>query len=115
MPIKHFDNYLTERKHLQTLSLNVLADSRLGIDAHYYLKQLAENLPSREPLLAATGGLPLALTTRIETDLRTLEKLRIKPVFVFPWSPPCQTLEATATSGRLGRGMQGTEGCVVQV
>lgn len=90
MPIKHFDHYLTERKHLQTLSLNVLADSRLGIDAHYYLKQLTENLPSREPLLAATGGLPLALTTRIETDLRTLEKLRIKPVFVFPGLLPAK-------------------------
>jgi hypothetical protein len=56
----------------------------LGIDASYYLKILTDNPPSREPLLAATGGLPLALTTRIESDLRTLEKLRIKPVFVFP-------------------------------
>ncbi|KAI5985914.1 XPG I-region protein, partial [Pisolithus orientalis] len=74
----------------QTLSLNALADTRLGIDAHYYLKQLAENPPSREPLLAATGGLPLALTTRIETDLRTLEKLRIKPVFVFPGLLPAK-------------------------
>ena len=43
-----------------------------------------DNPPSREPLLAATGGLPLALTQRIESDLRALEKLRIKPVFVFP-------------------------------
>ncbi|KAL4062366.1 XPG I-region protein [Scleroderma citrinum] len=31
MTIKHFDNYLAERKHLQTLPLSVLADSRLGI------------------------------------------------------------------------------------
>ncbi|PPQ65190.1 hypothetical protein CVT24_011374 [Panaeolus cyanescens] len=84
MPIKHLENYLLERKHLQTLPLNVLSDSRLGIDASYYLQQLTDNPPSREPLLAATGGLPLALTTRIEADLRVLEKLRIKPVFVFP-------------------------------
>jgi len=62
----------------------VLTDSRLGIDASYYLNILTENPPSREPLLAATGGLPLALTQRIESDLRALEKLRIKPVFVFP-------------------------------
>ncbi|TFK68737.1 hypothetical protein BDN72DRAFT_653679, partial [Pluteus cervinus] len=48
------------------------------------LKLLTDNPPSREPLLAATGGLPLALTTRVESDLRALEKLRIKPVFVFP-------------------------------
>ncbi|KAG2122675.1 PIN domain-like protein [Suillus cothurnatus] len=84
MPIKHLENYLSERKHTQSFALSVLSDSRLGIDASYYLKILTDNPPSREPLLAATGGLPLALTTRIESDLRTLEKLRIKPVFVFP-------------------------------
>ncbi|KAF9553670.1 PIN domain-like protein [Agrocybe pediades] len=84
MPIKHLENYLLERKHLQTLPLSVLSDSRLGIDASYYLQLLTDNPPSREPLLAATGGLPLALTQRIEADLRALEKLRIKPVFVFP-------------------------------
>lgn len=77
-------DYLTERKHLQTFPLSVLSDSRLGIDASYYLQQLTDNPPSREPLLAATGGLPLALTQRIEADLRALEKLHIKPVFVFP-------------------------------
>ncbi|GJE93269.1 XPG I-region protein [Phanerochaete sordida] len=84
MTIKNLDSYLAERKHLQTHPLSVLTDSRLGIDASFYLTQLTENPPSREPLLAATGGLPLALTQRIEADLRVLEKLRIKPVFVFP-------------------------------
>lgn len=66
----------------------MLSDSRLGIDASYYLQQLTDAPPSREPLLAATGGLPLALTQRIESDLRILEKLRIKPVFVFPGLQP---------------------------
>ncbi|KAF5360086.1 hypothetical protein D9758_007578 [Tetrapyrgos nigripes] len=88
MPIKHLENYLVERKHLQTLNLSVLSDSRLGIDASYYLQNLLDNPPSREPLLAATGGLPLALTQRIESDLRILEKLRIKPVFVFSGLSP---------------------------
>ncbi|THG95204.1 hypothetical protein EW026_g6405 [Hermanssonia centrifuga] len=88
MPVKHLDNYLAERKHLQTHPLSVLSDSRLGIDASFYLTQLTDNPPSREPLLAATGGLPLALTQRIESDLRALEKLRIKPVFVFPGLVP---------------------------
>lgn len=69
---------------MQTLPLSVLSDSRLGIDASYYLQLLTDSPTSREPLLAATGGLPLALTQRIESDLRALEKLRIKPVFVFP-------------------------------
>ncbi|KJA18080.1 hypothetical protein HYPSUDRAFT_205688 [Hypholoma sublateritium FD-334 SS-4] len=84
MPIKHLENYLFDRKHIQTHPLAVISDSRLGIDASYYLTQLTDTPPSREPLLAATGGLPLALTVRIESDLRALEKLRIKPVFVFP-------------------------------
>ena len=79
-----FLDYLVERKQLQTQPLSVLSDSRLGIDASYYLSSLIDQPPSREPLLAATGGLPLALTTRIESDLRALEKLHIKPVFVFP-------------------------------
>lgn len=47
-----------------------------------------DQAPSREPLLAATGGLPLALVQRIEADLRILEKLRIKPVFVFSGISP---------------------------
>lgn len=83
-------DYLAERKHLQTFSLSVLSDSRLGIDASYYLQQLTDNPPSREPLLAATGGVPLALTQRIEADLRALEKLHIKPVFVFPGLLPAK-------------------------
>ncbi|KIY44975.1 XPG I-region protein [Fistulina hepatica ATCC 64428] len=76
--------YLLDRKHVQTLPLNVLSDSRLGIDAAYYLQNLIENPATREPLLTATGGLPLALTQKIENDLRTFEKVHIKPVFVFP-------------------------------
>ncbi|KAF8331669.1 XPG I-region protein [Cantharellus anzutake] len=84
MPIKHLDQYLSEHKQYHELSLNVLSDSRLGIDASHYLRLLLESPETREPLLAATGGLPLSLTAKIESDLRTLEKLRIKPVFVFP-------------------------------
>lgn len=37
--------------------------------------------------MATTGGQPLALTSLIEADLRSLEKLRIKPVFVCPGLP----------------------------
>ncbi|KAJ7230333.1 XPG I-region protein [Mycena pura] len=104
MPIKHFENFLLERKHLQTLQLSVLADSRLGIDASHYLQQLTDVPPSREPLLAATGGLPLALSQRIESDLRTLEKLRIKPVFVFPGLTPNRRWKPNA-------GVEHTEAC----
>src|SRR4051794_36022141 len=76
-----------ERKFVQSLSMSTLSDNRLGIDAAFYLQTILDGQNTREPLLAATGGLPLALTNRIESDLRALEKLRIKPVFVFPGLP----------------------------
>lgn len=87
-------DYLNERKHFQTLPLSTLSDTRLGIDAAHYLNALMESPPSREPLLAATGGLPLGLTQRLESDLRVLEKLHIKPVFVFPGIPPSRKFKA---------------------
>jgi XPG N-terminal domain len=77
-------DFISERKLAQTLPLTILSDSRLGIDAAFYITQLLESQDTREPLLAATGGAPLTLTTRIEADLRALDKLRIKPLFVFP-------------------------------
>jgi len=67
-----------------TLPLSTLSDTRLGIDAAFYLNQVLESLSGKEPFLSATGGVPLALASRVENDLRVLEKLRIKPVFVFP-------------------------------
>ncbi|TFL04970.1 PIN domain-like protein [Pterulicium gracile] len=88
MGIKTLDPYIQERKHAVKLPLSVLSESRIGIDASFYIQNLLESEPSREPLLAATGGLPLALTQRIEADLRVLEKLHIKPVFVFPGLAP---------------------------
>lgn len=70
------------------MPLTTLSDSRLGIDAAYYINQLLENPSTREPLLAATGGAPLTITSKIEADLRALDRLRIKPVFVFPGLTP---------------------------
>lgn len=79
----HKVDYLAGGKHIQSFPLSILSDTRLGIDAGYYLQSIYESPPGKESLLSATGGLPLALTQRIETDLRTLEKHRVKPVFVF--------------------------------
>ena len=42
----------------------MLTDSRLGIDASYYLNLLTENPPSLEPLLAAAGRAGLQLCVR---------------------------------------------------
>ncbi|KAG9004019.1 hypothetical protein FRB94_002728 [Tulasnella sp. JGI-2019a] len=102
MAIKYLDPYLQERRHFQTLPLSALSDARLGIDASYYLRILLETPATSEPLLAATGGLPLAITSKIESDLRILEKLRIKPVFVFPG-----LLVSNKKGGGVGVGGQG--------
>jgi hypothetical protein len=85
---KNSPDFLHERKAFQTLPLSIISESRLGIDASYYLQNLLDNPVTREPLLAATGGLPLGLIQRIESDLRGLERLHIKPVFVFPGLVP---------------------------
>jgi hypothetical protein len=77
-----------EKKQLQTFTLSTLTDSRLGIDAAHYISLLLDNPNTREPLIAATGGTPLVLATRIESDLRVLDRFRIKPVFVFPGLNP---------------------------
>lgn len=53
----------------------------------HYLRHLLTSPASREPLVASTGGLPLALITQIEADLKVLDRCRIKPVFVFAGLP----------------------------
>lgn len=87
MGIRSIEVYLRERKQLQTCPLSALANTRLGIDATHYLKNLLADPDTREPLVASTGGTPLALIARIENDLRALERLSIKPVFVFSGLP----------------------------
>ncbi|WWD21724.1 hypothetical protein CI109_106211 [Kwoniella shandongensis] len=87
MVIRSMEVYLREKKLVQTCPISALANTRLGIDASYYLKHLLSDPDSREPLVASTGGLPLAITSRIENDLRALERQGIKPVFVFSGLP----------------------------
>jgi hypothetical protein len=65
-----------------------LANTRLGIDAKHYINSLLNSPNSREPFVAATGGIPLSITQRIDNDLSTLNRNRIKPIFVFPGLHP---------------------------
>ncbi|CAE6464140.1 unnamed protein product [Rhizoctonia solani] len=106
MVIKNLDSYISERKHDQTLPLSTLAESRLGIDASHYLSNLLDNPATREPYLAATGGIPLSLPSRIEQDLRALEKLHIKPVFVFPGLPPNKRINKNTPQQNVAKQME---------
>ncbi|KAG7531245.1 hypothetical protein FFLO_04487 [Filobasidium floriforme] len=87
MPVRGLEPLLAERRLIQQAPLSALAETRIGIDVSQYLRQILTSESTREPLIAATGGLPIALTAHIEADLRTLDKFRIKPVFVFNGLP----------------------------
>jgi hypothetical protein len=81
---------LTERRLIQTCPFSVLKDTRLGIDFNVYVRTLLQNPDTSEPFTAAIGGSPLALISQIENDLRSLERARIKPVFVLSGLPPAK-------------------------
>jgi hypothetical protein len=87
MPVRHLDYFLTEKKLVQEAPLSLLAETRLGIDATHYIRRILNDPETKEPLVSALGGCPLALPARIESDLKALEKLSIKPVFVFGGVP----------------------------
>ncbi|KAF8748363.1 Temperature dependent protein affecting M2 dsRNA replication [Rhizoctonia solani] len=109
MVIKNLDSYISEWKHDQTLPLSTLAESRLGIDASHYLSNLLDNPTTRESYLAATGGIPLSLASRIEQDLRALEKLHIKPVFVFPGLPPNKRISKNTPQQNAAKQMEAAQ------
>jgi hypothetical protein len=79
--VRAFDEWAATR--LQSYHLSTLRGSSLGIDAAYYLDRLLNTPPSKEPLLSALGGFPLALRMHIEHELDKLRSFRITPVFVF--------------------------------
>jgi hypothetical protein len=79
--------FIKERQLASTCPLEALRATRLGIDATHYIKTLLSDPDSREPLVACTGGAPLALAARIEADLRVLDRLQIRPVFIFSGLP----------------------------
>ncbi|BGP58978.1 hypothetical protein NBRC10512v2_000268 [Rhodotorula toruloides] len=78
--------WLAERGLVKECPLQALAGTRLGIDAHHYLRKLLslrEPLDKHDAFTAAIGGLPLTLATEIEGNMHTLQSLGIKPVIVF--------------------------------
>ena len=88
--IRGLEGFLRDEKLMQEESLSALKYTRLGIDLSYYLRQVLSKPDSAEPLVAAIGGLPLALMSRVESDMRVLEQHRIKPVFVLHGLSPAK-------------------------
>ena len=88
--IRGLEGFLHDAHLLQEESLNALKNTRLGIDLSYYLRQVLSAPESAEPLVTAIGGQPIALMSRIESDIRVLEQHRIKPVFVLHGLSPAK-------------------------
>jgi hypothetical protein len=79
MPIRGLQEFLSERKLLQTGQVATLAHTRLGIEGTNWLKKITIN----EPFQVATGGAPLTLVHTLETELDKFKKAQVKPFFVF--------------------------------
>ncbi|MBW0531743.1 hypothetical protein O181_071458 [Austropuccinia psidii MF-1] len=88
MTIHHFDAYLYERGLVHDAPITALKDTRIGIDAQQWFKNLLSHPSYKEPFVSVTGGPPLNIYQHMERELRLLEQHRIKPVFVFQGLPP---------------------------
>jgi hypothetical protein len=93
---------------LQRLPLEVLKDTRLGIDVNHYVRQLLTSPDYREPMVAAVGGYPTALANVIEKQMKSLEDMRITPVLVFNGLPMAATRKMLYASRRNPASLPGT-------
>ncbi|TIA79654.1 hypothetical protein E3P98_03159 [Wallemia ichthyophaga] len=100
MPIRQLESFINEKKLSKSTSLSSLRDTRLGIEMQTYLNRLFVDPNSKEPLVAAMGGHPLALMAHIESDLRLLEKWHIKPIFIFNGLQPSRKMRSGYTDSR---------------
>ena len=55
----------------------------IAVEASWYLQNLLDIPPSKEPLLSALGGLPYWLKGEIGEDLDQWKKYNITPLFIF--------------------------------
>ncbi|RUS17673.1 temperature dependent protein affecting M2 dsRNA replication-domain-containing protein [Endogone sp. FLAS-F59071] len=81
MPVRHFDFFTVERRLVQTASISLLKDTRLGIEGNHWLRKILKQL--KEPAVVAMGGLPLGLRAAVERELDLLKSHGIHPFFVF--------------------------------
>lgn len=69
------------RDRAQTTTLDNLTGSVLGIEVDHYLRKLVQQ--SRSPLFTPWAGVSQTLYRTLEHDLNVLQKLDIRPFFVF--------------------------------
>ncbi|KAJ2533196.1 hypothetical protein EV175_007095, partial [Coemansia sp. RSA 1933] len=81
MPIRNIDVYVRELRLTQETRITALADTRLGIEGHNWLRQVMFRAHDGESV--AMGGLPLALEAEIVKELEFFRSNSITPIFVF--------------------------------
>ncbi|KAJ2402332.1 hypothetical protein GGI23_000797 [Coemansia sp. RSA 2559] len=85
MPIRNIDVYVRELRLTQETRISALADTRLGIEGHNWLRQMMSRAHDGESV--AMGGLPLALEAEIVKELEFFRSNSITPIFVFSGLP----------------------------
>jgi hypothetical protein len=101
--------WLSSSQQIQRLPLDLIKETRLGIDVNHYVRQLLTSEEHREPMVAAVGGFPIALTSVIERQMKQLEDMRIIPVLVFSGLPMAATRKVLyGGQGNAGSSLPGT-------
>ncbi|KAJ2813160.1 hypothetical protein GGI24_006569, partial [Coemansia furcata] len=77
--------YVRELKLAQETRISALAETRLGIEGHNWIRQLLLN--TRDGDAVAMGGLPGTLETDIIREVEFLRKNNITPIVVFNGLP----------------------------
>ncbi|KAJ9122498.1 hypothetical protein QFC22_001927 [Naganishia vaughanmartiniae] len=108
MTVVGLQGWLGLTRQIQTLPLELLKDTRMGIDVNHYVRQLLTSEEYREPMVAAVGGYPIALANIIEKQMKQLENMRITPVLVFNGLPMAATRKTLNTGRRTNGSLPGT-------
>ncbi|KAL2075288.1 hypothetical protein VTL71DRAFT_231 [Oculimacula yallundae] len=66
-----------------TMPFSEMKDAVIGVEATSYLRNMIDDQPAHEPLLAALGGDPIALKYHIENELNKWSSNHMRPLFVF--------------------------------
>ncbi|KAJ2864887.1 hypothetical protein GGH94_002591 [Coemansia aciculifera] len=85
MPIRGIEVYVRELKLAQETRISALAETRLGIEGHNWIRQLLLN--TRDGDAVAMGGLPGTLEADIIKEVEFLRKNSITPIVVFNGLP----------------------------
>ncbi len=78
--------------------MGILEDCAIAVDASYYIRQMLENFPSREPLMCALAGLT-SIHMHMENELNQWKANKMTPFFIFDGQPVVGQDDVTVSSG----------------